>query len=251
MHIAFVKNSQNHIHNKDRGEQQQGQRAEQLLEHECFSLKDTLHGRIIGMDLRECILDELGGIADRDVWQQVEVECDTGELIQVVHRLRADNFFCRCYNTHRDEVRHVTCCCGDRSPTRAACTEIAAGVAAHIEIIQVVRVRPLLIFDFEDDLVLVVRFLDEIDVVLRVSVAHQTLDGRSRNAVGCCAIPVDVDLKIWRVVIVIGADTGEAFKLLQLSHQLVGYGINVLRHDTANSVGVLSLGLAGGTNADL
>ena len=46
------------------------------------------------MDLREGILDELGGIADRDVWQQVEVECDAGELIQMVHRLRADNFLC-------------------------------------------------------------------------------------------------------------------------------------------------------------
>ena len=111
--------------------------------------------------------------------------------------------------------------------------------------------RPLLVFDFEDDLVLVVRFLDEIDVVLRVSVAHQALDGRSRNAVGRGAIPVYVDLKIWRVVVVIGADTGEAFELLKLCHQLVGHGIDILGHDAANSVGVLSLGLAGGADTDL
>ena len=46
------------------------------------------------MDLSEGVLDELGGIADRDVWQQVEVERDAGELIQMVHSLRADNFRC-------------------------------------------------------------------------------------------------------------------------------------------------------------
>ncbi len=111
--------------------------------------------------------------------------------------------------------------------------------------------RPLLVFDFQDDLVLVVRFLDEINVVLRVSVAHQTLDGRSRNAVGRGPIAVDVDPKIWRVVVVIGAHTGEAFELLKFCHQLVSHGINVLGHDAANCVGILSLSLAGGADADL
>src|SRR4029453_808014 len=223
MHVAFVKNSQNYIHNKDRGEQQQGQGTEQLLEHERFSLENTLHGGVLRMDLREGVLDELGGIADGDVWQQVEVERDTGELIQMVHSLRANDFFCRCYDTQWDEARHVTCSCSDGPSTRAAGAEITAGAAGDIEIVQVVRVRPLLVFDFENDLVLIVRFLDEIDVVLRVSVAQQALDCRSRNAVGCSTIPVDVDSKIWRVVVVIGADTGEAFKLLQLFHQFIGH----------------------------
>ena len=103
MHIAFVKNPQNHIHNKDRGEQQHGQRAKQLLEHERFALEDSLHGRMLRMELRESLLNELGGIANGDIWQQVEVECDASELVQMVHSLRADNFLCRCYNTHRDE----------------------------------------------------------------------------------------------------------------------------------------------------
>jgi hypothetical protein len=57
-------NSQNHIHNKDRGKQQQGQRSEQLLEHKCFSLEDTLHSGIFRMDLCEGVLDVFGGIAD-------------------------------------------------------------------------------------------------------------------------------------------------------------------------------------------
>ena len=68
MHVAFVKNSQNHVHNKDRGEQQQGQRTEQLLEHERFSLENALHGGVLRMDLCEGVLDELGGVADGDVW---------------------------------------------------------------------------------------------------------------------------------------------------------------------------------------
>ena len=111
--------------------------------------------------------------------------------------------------------------------------------------------RALLVFDFENDLVLVIGLLDEIDVVLRVSVAQQTLDCRSRNAVGCGAISVDVDLKVWRVVVIIGAHAGEAFELLKFCHQLVGHGINVLRDDAANRVGVLPLGLARGPDADL
>ena len=44
----------------DRGEQQQGQRTEQLLEHERFALENTLHGGVLRMDLCEGVLDELG-----------------------------------------------------------------------------------------------------------------------------------------------------------------------------------------------
>src|SRR5204862_80405 len=87
-------------------------------------------------------------------------------------------FFTIRNNTNRHEVRHVTCRRGYGSPTGAACAKIAAGAAAYIKIAQVLRMRPLLVFDLEDDLVLIVRFLDEINVVLRVSVAHQTLNGR-------------------------------------------------------------------------
>src|SRR5206468_13105481 len=94
MHVALVKNSQNHIHNKNRGEQQHRQRAKQLLEHERFALEDALHAWVMRMDLRESVLNELGGIADGDVRQQVEVERDAGELIQMVDSLGTDNFLC-------------------------------------------------------------------------------------------------------------------------------------------------------------
>src|ERR1700746_2498366 len=126
MHVAFVKNSQNYIHNKDRGEQQQGQRTEQLLEHERFSLENTLHGRGFRMDLCEGVLDELGGIPDGDVWQQVEIKRDAGELVQMIDSLRTDNFLCRCYNTQRYKIRHVSCSRGNRPAAATACAEIAA-----------------------------------------------------------------------------------------------------------------------------
>src|SRR6266550_398243 len=251
VHIALVENSEDHIHDKDGSEQQQGQRLEQLPKYKRFALEDSLHGWITRMDLIEGLLNVLRGIANGDVRQQVEVERDAGELIQMVHSLRSNDFPGRCYNTHRDEIRHVTCGRSDGSSAPAARAEVTPCVAADVEIVQVVRVRALLVFNFENDLILVVWLLDEIDVVLRVGVAQKTLDCRSRNAIGCGTIAVNVDLEIGRVVVVIGADAGEAFELLKFFHQLVGYGINILRDDAANRVGILSLGLTGGTDADL
>ena len=104
------------------------------------------------MDLREGVLDGLRGIADCDVWHQVEIERNAGELIQMIYSLRADNLLGRCYDTHRQESGHVTCGRGYCSPTRTARAEIAAGIASDVEIVQVVRVRPRFAFDFENDL---------------------------------------------------------------------------------------------------
>ena len=98
---------------------------------------------------------------------------------------------------------------------------------------------------------MIVRLLDEIHVVLRVSVAHQTLDGGRGNAVRRGAVAVDIDPKIRRVVVIIGADTGEAFELLKLFQQLVSHVINVLGHNPADGIGVLALGLARRADADL
>src|SRR5215470_3872618 len=118
------------------------------------------------LELREGILDVLGRIPDRDVWQQIEIECDAGELIKMIHCLRTDNFLCGCYNTHRHEACHVTGSRGNRPTTRAAGAEIPTGAAPDIEVVQVPWVRALLVFHFKNDLVLVVGLLDEIDVIL-------------------------------------------------------------------------------------
>src|SRR5207245_9397928 len=94
VHIALVKNSEDHIHDEDCSKQQQGQRLEQLPEHERFALEHPLHSWVMWLELREGVLDILGSIADGDVWQQVEVERDAGELVYMVDCLRTDNFLC-------------------------------------------------------------------------------------------------------------------------------------------------------------
>src|SRR6478735_3431137 len=92
VHIALVKNSQDHIHDKNCRKQQQGQGLKQLSEHERLSLKGSLHGWVMRLDLRYGILDVLRSVANSRVRQQVAIESYTGELVQMVHRLRANNF---------------------------------------------------------------------------------------------------------------------------------------------------------------
>src|ERR1051325_12255357 len=107
------------------------------------------------------------------------------------------------------------------------------------------------IFNFKNDLVLVVWFLDEIYIILRIGIAHQTLNRRRGNAIRRGASSIDVDPEVGSVVIVIGADTGKAFELLKLLHQLVCHRVDILGHDTADGVGILALRLARSANADL
>src|SRR5215472_11579301 len=98
VHIALVKNSQDHIHDEDCREQQQGQRLKQLSEHERLTLEGSLYGWIARLDLRYGILDVLRSIANCGIRQQVEIEGDAGELVEMVHGLRANNFLGCCYN---------------------------------------------------------------------------------------------------------------------------------------------------------
>src|SRR6476619_5998709 len=91
VHIALVKNSQDHIHDENCRKQQQGERLKQLSEHERLTLEGSLHGWVMWLDLRYGILDVLRSIANRRIRQQVEIESDTGELVEMVHGLRANN----------------------------------------------------------------------------------------------------------------------------------------------------------------
>src|SRR6476660_9015262 len=101
VHIALVKNSQDHIHDEDCRKQQQGQGLKQLSEHERLTLEGSLHGWVLRLDLRYGILDVLRSITNCCVRQQVEIEGDTGELVEMVYGLRAYNFLRRCYNSKR------------------------------------------------------------------------------------------------------------------------------------------------------
>src|SRR6478736_3291534 len=81
VHIALVKNSQDHIHDKNCRKQQQGQGLKQLSEYERLALKGSLHRWVMRLDLRYGVLDVLRSIANRGIRQQVEIESHTGELV--------------------------------------------------------------------------------------------------------------------------------------------------------------------------
>src|SRR5438105_15856364 len=105
MNIAFVKNSEDHIHDEDRGEEQQRQRPEQLTKDKRFALECGLHTRKLSMHLCETVFDEFGRVTDCDVRQQVEIDGHAGELIEVIDCLWTDDLLCRCYCAQRDEIR--------------------------------------------------------------------------------------------------------------------------------------------------
>ena len=88
MHVALVKNSKDNIHDKDRGEDEERQRPEELLEDEAFSLHLAFYRR--RQDLGRGLFDEIGHVAERRVRLGIEAESDAGKLVQVVDRLQAE-----------------------------------------------------------------------------------------------------------------------------------------------------------------
>src|SRR6266446_2615549 len=104
MNVAFVENSEDHIHDEDHGEEQQRQRLEQLTKDKRFSLEYGLHTRELATHLCEAVFDEFGRVTNRDVREQVEVDGHAGELIEVIDRLWTNDLLCRCYGAERHEI---------------------------------------------------------------------------------------------------------------------------------------------------
>src|SRR5215475_3650580 len=92
VYITLVKDSQDHIHHEDCCKQQQRQRPKQLSEHERLTLEGSLYGWVLRLNLRYGIFNVLRSITNRGIWQQVEIEGDAGELVEMVHGLRTNNF---------------------------------------------------------------------------------------------------------------------------------------------------------------
>src|SRR5437660_952467 len=156
MDITFVKNSKDHVHNENGGDQKQWQRLEKLSEHKRFALKRRLNAGILEMHLRERVFDKFGRIANRNVRQQIKINGNAGELIKMVYSLRTDNRICRCYGTQRNEIRARPGCGGNAVARRATLANRAAAVAAHVQIVEISRLRTLIVLHFEADLILVV-----------------------------------------------------------------------------------------------
>ena len=65
------------------------------------------------------------------------------------------------------------------------------------------------------------------------------------------AFAIDIHGEVRCRMIVIRSDRRESFEILQLRHQLVAGSINILRHNTADGIGVLTLGLVCCADVDL
>src|SRR6266516_6376490 len=104
MDITFVKNSKDHVHDKNGCDQKQRQRSEKLSEHKCFALKGRLNAGILAMHLCERIFNEFGRVTDGNAGQQIKINRDAGELIEVVHSLRTNNLTCRCYGAQWNKI---------------------------------------------------------------------------------------------------------------------------------------------------
>ena len=70
-------------------------------------------------------------------------------------------------------------------------------VRLHINLAQILRTGARLIVGFNDDLVLIIRLFDEIDIVLRIGGAQQALELRGGDTVGAGAVAFDLDVRDW------------------------------------------------------
>ena len=91
----------------------------QLAKHERFALEGGLHSRKLLLYLGEAVLDELGSIADDNIWQKIEVNRHAGELIKVIDRKWADDLFGRCHGAQRHKIG---CSAGGSRDGPTACT---------------------------------------------------------------------------------------------------------------------------------
>ena len=137
MDVAFVKDSENHIHDENGADQKQRQRLEKLTENKRFALESRLDARIVAMNLSERIFDEFRRVTDRDAGQQIEIDRDAGELIEVVDRLRTNNLLVEVTARKWNEIG---CRAGSRgdSATASILTNVTA-IASNIQIVEIGR----------------------------------------------------------------------------------------------------------------
>src|SRR5437763_14975288 len=107
VHIALVKNSEDHIHDENCRKQQQREGLKLLSEYERLTLEGSLHRWVLRPDLRYGILDVLRRVANRRIRQQVVIECDTRGPAELVHGLRANNYLRCSYKTKRHHACHL------------------------------------------------------------------------------------------------------------------------------------------------
>src|ERR1044071_4246819 len=108
MDIALVKNSQDHIHHEDCRKQEQREGLKQLSKHQRLTLEGSLHGWVMWLNLCHCIFNVLRSISYSGIRQKIEIKRDAGELVEMIHSLRANDFLGGGYHPKRNQIGHVT-----------------------------------------------------------------------------------------------------------------------------------------------
>ncbi len=151
MQITLIKDGQNHVHDEYSHHHQDGQIGNGILKCQRLALKCSMHIR--GKDLFGCVLDELGCRSDGVAGFQVEEQSHAGELIDVVDTLGSNDRVPACKRAERHHALTV--------------------VTLDVKFAQILRVRPFVIRNLQDDLVLVRWLLDQVAVVFGVGVVEQ------------------------------------------------------------------------------
>ena len=88
VHVAFVEDAQDHVHDEDGQEHEHGQAWTVSLEGEGLALE--LAAEPGGTTSAAVCCDEVGGVADGHAGDQVEADGHAGELVEMIDGLRAE-----------------------------------------------------------------------------------------------------------------------------------------------------------------
>ena len=154
--IALIENSQNHVHHEHRKGHQDCQISDRVLERHGLALQGSSHGR--WHDLGRGLGDEIGGISHGHPGLEIEEERNAGELVEVINALGAQG----CLPLDQSVERH----------------QVPSIIGLDIQEREVLGLRAFCIRYFQNNLVLVLRFFDEIEVVLRVGVSQESQNPR-------------------------------------------------------------------------
>src|SRR6185369_2910427 len=182
MDVALVEDREDHVHHKHRESHQQRQTRDGSAERQRLTLQLCTNARRNYFARR--LLDEIRRSTESHARLEVERERHARELIEVVHRLW----------TKRGSP-------GDQFLERH---KPSAVVRLDIQQRKILGLLAHRIVHLENYLVLIVRLLDQVEIVLRVSIAQQRQYSRFRNAVRLRLVAAKVDIYVRRVVIEVG-----------------------------------------------
>src|SRR4029077_11243157 len=87
MQVALVQNGQNHVHDKDRENHEDGEARYRVAERKRFALELAANSR--RQDLLRGLSHGISRLRDGIAWLQVEEQRDARELVDVIDGLRA------------------------------------------------------------------------------------------------------------------------------------------------------------------